>query len=116
MSDIGISSVLSQIRQLRTQAEAMKPAAAVAPGMAAAAQAGTRPTGFAQALESAVRAVNGAQNESARMAQAFELGDPRADVASVMLAMQKSSVTFRAVVEVRNRMVQAYQDVMNMPM
>jgi flagellar hook-basal body complex protein FliE len=115
MSDIGISSVLSQIRQLRTQAEAMKPAAAVAPGMAAA-QAGTRPTGFAQALESAVRAVNGAQNESARMAQAFELGDPRADVASVMLAMQKSSVTFRAVVEVRNRMVQAYQDVMNMPM
>ena len=42
-------------------------------------------------------------------------GDPRADLARVMVAMQQSSVAFRATVEVRNRLVQAYQDVMNMP-
>ena len=45
----------------------------------------------------------------------FELGDPRADLARVMVAMQQSQVAFRATVEVRNRLVQAYQDVMNMP-
>jgi flagellar hook-basal body complex protein FliE len=43
------------------------------------------------------------------------MGDPRADLARVMVAMQQSQVAFRATVEVRNRLVQAYQDVMNMP-
>ena len=50
---------------------------------------------------------------AASMAQEFELG--RGDLASTMVAMQKSQVAFRATVEVRNRVVQAYQDVMNMP-
>jgi flagellar hook-basal body complex protein FliE len=44
------------------------------------------------------------------------MGDPNVDLVRVMLASQQSSVSFRATVEVRNRLVQAYQDVMNMPL
>ena len=51
-----------------------------------------------------------------RLAAAFERGEPGADLAKVMVASQQSSLAFRATVEVRNRLVQAYQDVMNMPL
>jgi flagellar hook-basal body complex protein FliE len=75
-----------------------------------------RGPGFVATLQSTLRQVNETQMESARLAQAFEMGDPRADLVKVMLASQESQVAFRAVVEVRNRLVQAYQDVMNMPL
>ena len=52
----------------------------------------------------------------AKRAKAFEMGDPSADLAKVMVASQQSQIAFRATVEVRNRLVQAYQDVMNMPL
>jgi flagellar hook-basal body complex protein FliE len=50
------------------------------------------------------------------VAQAFELGDPNADLVKVMIASQQSQIALRATVEVRNRVVQAYQDIMNMPL
>ena len=53
---------------------------------------------------------------SGELTRAFELGEPGADLAKVMVAAQQSQVAFRATVEVRNRLVQAYQDVMNMPL
>lgn len=60
--------------------------------------------------------VNDAQQKSGALAKAFEMGDPSADLAKVMVASQQSQIAFRATVEVRNRLVQAYQDVMNMPL
>ena len=72
--------------------------------------------GFGNTLKRAVGQVNAEQNESAALAKAFEMGDPNVDLVRVMLASQQSSVSFRATVEVRNRLVQAYQDVMNMPL
>ena len=57
-----------------------------------------------------------AQQKSGALAKAFEMGDPSADLAKVMVASQQSQIAFRATVEVRNRLVQAYQDVMNMPL
>ena len=44
------------------------------------------------------------------------MGDPSADLAKVMVAAQHSQIAFKATVEIRNRLVQAYQDVMNMPL
>lgn len=113
-----ISSILSQIRAYETRAQNI--AGDVGPGngignaiggSAAPAQGG----GFQQALSQAVDGVSRTQRASSELQQAFELGDPRADLARVMVAMQQSQVAFRATVEVRNRLVQAYQDVMNMP-
>lgn len=106
MSD-AIASVLSQIRALQTQ---------VRPEAAPAAQGATGGVNFGDVFKGALQKVNTAQAESRDLATAFELGDPRADLARVMVAQQQSQLAFRATVEVRNRLVQAYQDVMNMPL
>lgn len=104
MNDIDVSRVLSQIRVLSAQA-ANKP---VAPAAAESA-------GFDKLIGGAIGKVNDAQADATRLQKAFELGDPSADLASVMLAQAKAQVSFKAMSEVRNRLVSAYQDIMNMP-
>ena len=71
---------------------------------------------FTDTLRGALSSVNQAQQTSGTLARDFELGVPGADLAKVMIASQQSQIAFRATVEVRNRLVQAYQDVMNMPL
>ncbi|HZF97665.1 MAG TPA: flagellar hook-basal body complex protein FliE [Pseudoxanthomonas sp.] len=120
MSD-SVSSILSQIRSYQHQLASPAPAlertrgpngdSAIDFGRPAVKQ-----TSFSDTLQNALQGVNEAQQRSGALATAFELGDPRADLARVMVAAQQSSVAFRATVEVRNRLVQAYQDVMNMPL
>ena len=110
MSDASINAILSQIRSLQGQLQTQRPSPVETPAPAAA------ETGFGNTLKRAVTQVNAEQNESAALAKAFEMGDPNVDLVRVMLASQQSSVSFRATVEVRNRLVQAYQDVMNMPL
>ncbi len=116
-----ISSILSQIRAHETSVRA---ASAAAPARNAVNPQGLQPDAigrgaetpaFGDTLNNALESVSRTQRESADLQKAFEMGDPRADLARVMVAMQESSVAFRATVEVRNRLVQAYQDVMNMP-
>lgn len=109
-----ISSILSQIRAHETRTRADAPAG-IAIGAVGGGTGATSAPGFQQTLTNAIDKVSQAQANSGSLQQAFELGDPRADLARVMVAMQQSSVAFRATVEVRNRLVQAYQDVMNMP-
>ena len=75
-----------------------------------------QPASFTETLRGAIAGVNDAQQKSGALAKAFELGEPGADLAKVMVASQQSQIAFRATVEVRNRLVQAYQDVMNMPL
>lgn len=117
-----VRSILSQIRAHELRMQSMQPAAGA--GIAPAGDArpsnaigGTAPTAtdFQKTLNSAIDSVSKAQNDAGALQQAFELGDPKADLARVMVAMQQSQVAFKAAVEVRNRLVQAYQDVMNMP-
>jgi flagellar hook-basal body complex protein FliE len=50
------------------------------------------------------------------MAAALERGDMNASLPEVMIALQKASLSFQAMTEVRNRLVSAYQEIMNMPM
>jgi flagellar hook-basal body complex protein FliE len=61
-----------------------------------------------------VEQVNSAQVASADLAARFEQGDEQVSLAQVMVAGQKSSVSFQAAVQVRNKLLAAYQDVMNM--
>jgi flagellar hook-basal body complex protein FliE len=111
-----ISSILSQIRahEMRTGAARADAAPSNAIDVGGAGKAAAGP-GFAQTLSNAIDKVIATQARAGALQHAFELGDPRADLARVMVAMQQSQVAFRATVEVRNRLVQAYQDVMNMP-
>lgn len=107
MNEIDVNRVLSQIRAMQGQIGSARPAAATPAAQGA---------GFDGLLRSALQQVNGAQQESARLQQAFQMGDPGADLASVMLAGAKAQVGFKAAVEVRNRLVSAYQEIMNMPL
>lgn len=106
MSD-AIASVLSQIRSLQSRiGQPAAPAAPAAPGA----------VGFAETLQHAVARVNDTQQEAAQLQTAYEFGDPKVDLVRVMLASQEAQIGFRATMEVRNRLVQAYQEIMNMPL
>lgn len=120
MSSMQINSVLAQIRSLQSEARVGMPAGrpdvgAVAPDALAGTRGAAQPTSFAQVLKSGLEGVNAAQSRASTMATAFERGTPGVDLAQVMLESQKASVQFRAAVEVRNRLVSAYQEIMNMP-
>ena len=115
-----VTSVLSQIRTFQTQLTPVQPAADAPRSNAieglVTGQPAQQVPSFTDTLRGAVQGVNDAQQKSGALARAFELGEPGADLARVMVASQQSQVAFRATVEVRNRLVQAYQDVMNMPL
>lgn len=77
-----------------------------------AAQAGK--VDFANVLKSSLDGVAQAQSKSDEMQKAFVLGDDRVSLSDTMIAMQKASISFQTAVQVRNKFVQAYNDVMNM--
>ena len=106
-----IDSVLSQIRALQSQVKA--PAVPQA-GHANHGSAAAPVNSFADVLKQGLGQVNQTQQSADALATAFQRGTPGVELADVMIEMQKASVSFRAVTEVRNRMVSAYQDIMNM--
>ncbi len=117
-----VTSILSQIRSYQTQVGqpalnplAEAPRSNALPGTVLDAPQ-VQPASFTETLRGAIAGVNDAQQKSGALAKAFELGEPGADLAKVMVASQQSQIAFRTTVEVRNRLVQAYQDVMNMPL
>lgn len=69
---------------------------------------------FAAALKASLDSVNGAQSKADNMTQRFALGDDSVNLSDVMITMQKASIAFQATVQVRNKLVSAYQDIMNM--
>ena len=70
---------------------------------------------FSDMMSMAVNKVNDTQKASGAMSKAYEQGDPNIDIADVMIASQKSSVAFQSALQVRNKLVEAYRAVMNMP-
>ncbi|MFG1498226.1 flagellar hook-basal body complex protein FliE [Saccharospirillum sp. HFRX-1] len=70
---------------------------------------------FGEMFKSAVDTVNDTQMAASEIATRYEQGDPEVDLPEVMIALQKSSVSFQAMTQVRNKMVEAYKDIMNMP-
>lgn len=70
---------------------------------------------FGQLMSQAIDNVNDLQSSSKKMATAYEMGQSGVDITDVMIASQKASVSFQAMVQVRNKLVDAYKDVMNMP-
>ncbi|WP_246294816.1 flagellar hook-basal body complex protein FliE [Piscinibacter koreensis] len=72
------------------------------------------PAGFQQALGKALGAVSQAQNEASALQREVQLDNPTVSLEQTMIAMQKAQIGFQATLQVRNRLVQAYSDVMNM--
>jgi flagellar hook-basal body complex protein FliE len=110
MSNMQIDSVLSQIRAMSAQIKPIQ-----APAVDHTAGSGqVASTSFADVLKQGLNQVNQVQQSAGSLATAFQRGAPGVELADVMIEMQKANVSFRAVTEVRNRMVSAYQDIMNM--
>ena len=74
----------------------------------------SKPGAFTEALSSALQQVNGLQNQAGEAAAAFERGETT-DIAAVMLSKQQASVSFEATLQVRNKLLSAYKDIMSMP-
>jgi flagellar hook-basal body complex protein FliE len=114
MSQIEIDRVLGQIRALRAQAGSglgSLPAPTSSTGRAEERSS----VSFSAVLRNGLDQVNAEQQRARATATAFEQGKPGVDLAQTMLEMQKASISFRAAVEVRNKLVSAYQEIMNMP-
>lgn len=99
--------------QLLTQLRAMQSQAQTSPIDTQNAQV-NQPVEFATLMKNAVNQVNETQQSASSMRTGFEMGDPNINLADVMIASQKSSVAFEATVQVRNKLVEAYQEVMRM--
>ena len=98
--------MLSELRSVSqvAQGQAVSPADAPAGGV-----------NFADVLNNALKDVSAAQGEARAMAQNFSAGDPNVNLQDVMVNLQKANLSFQQMVQVRNRLVTAYQDIMNMP-
>jgi len=116
MSQMEIDRVLAQIRSM---AQSARPGGAGGIGAAGNAVPGGVAgidNGFARLLKQGIESVNAAQARSTDMAAKFERGVPGVELPQVMLEMQKANVSFRALTEVRNKFVEAYREIMNMPL
>jgi flagellar hook-basal body complex protein FliE len=118
MSQMEIDRVLATIRSFSQQG----PGGPAANGIggtggvgSAHAPAQSGASAFANLIRQGLDSVNQTQQNASSLATAFEKGVPGVELPQVMLEMQKASVSFRAVTEVRNRLVNAYQEIMNMP-
>ncbi len=106
MNKIGPEQLLSQIRLLGRELQT--------PSIPAGGN--TNPvSNFGALLKSSLQAVNESQQTAGQLKVGFESGSGSASLAEVMIASQKADLSFRAVTEVRNKLVAAYQDIMNMP-
>ena len=70
---------------------------------------------FADMMTKAIDTVNESQMTASSLSKRFEMGDESVDLAQVMVSGQKAKIAFNALTEVRNKLLTAYQDVMNMP-
>lgn len=104
MSDIGINQVLAQMRAMQALANPQATSEAV-----------QGQGNFSNLMQDSIREVNVAMQESRAMTTRFEMGDPSVSLAEVMVNSQKAGLQFQAVAEIRNRVLSAYKEVMNMP-
>lgn len=99
--------------QLLTQMRAAQALATQQPTAIAQGQDSGR-VDFSDLVKSAVDKVNETQQASSALKTAFELGDPNVSLADVMIAGQKSTIAFEATIQVRNKLVRAYEEIMRM--
>lgn len=109
MSITSIESVLQQMRVLAQSSGTSAAAGAEAAGAEAA------PGGFAGELKKSLDRISDTQQNAYSQAEAFELGKPGVALNDVMVDMQKANIGFQMGLQVRNRVVAAYQEIMNMP-
>jgi flagellar hook-basal body complex protein FliE len=103
MSDINVNQLLTQMRTMSVEAGAKSPQS-------------DSSGDFAAMLKQSIDSVNQTQTTAGNLSRDFEIGKSDVSLAEVMIASQKANVSFQAMLQVRNKLVDAYQSVMSMPM
>lgn len=107
----GVDRVMQLRAQILERNEALQRATS---GTAAPISQPAGPSSFIDTMQQAVANVNGAQNRASELSASYERGET-VDIAKVMLARQEASVGFEATLQVRNKLLTAYRDIMSMP-
>ena len=110
MSTIDQSRLLQMRSSILNQNDALRRAA----GREAPVEAVVSTTPFAQTMTDALHVVNAQQGKASALSAAYERGETN-DIVSVMVERQKASIGFEATLQVRNKLLSAYRDIMNMP-
>ena len=108
---MGIDRVMALRSQILERNSALQKAGA---GTSAAPATETKSTSFADTMQNALKAVNEDQTKASNLSAQYERGET-IDIAKVMLARQQASVGFEATLQVRNKLLSAYKDIMSMP-
>lgn len=103
MNTIGTSSLIQQMREMASIANG---------GENNVKTVGN--SGFSGMFKDAINSVNELQKTSSELKTGYELGDPNINLTQVMIASQKSEISFQALLQVRNKLLMAYQEVMRM--
>ncbi|HKR17469.1 flagellar hook-basal body complex protein FliE [Rhizorhapis sp.] len=116
MTVINTNSVMAMRAAILQQNAALREASSAADVVSSPLSGTTRAgsANFGTAMKSALSEVNALQNQSSEAAAAYERGETT-DIAAVMLAKQQASIGFEATLQVRNKLLSAYKDIMSMP-
>ena len=107
MKEINANQLIAQMKIMQSQA-ATSPSTSF--------QLNAPAHGFGNVLANALNEVNEYSANAEQLLKRFDMGDKSVSLAEVMVSLQKSSLSFQALTQVRNRLVSAYQDIMNMPL
>lgn len=107
-------NVTSGMDQILAQLRAASDLAAGSSKSAAIASATVSQADFGQLLKSAVDQVNTVQQTASQLSQEFVGGNQDVELHDVMISLQKANISFQSMIQVRNRLVTAYQEIMNM--
>jgi flagellar hook-basal body complex protein FliE len=112
MNVSGVDNLLAQMRS--AMAIAQGGVSPLTPNITAGTNGVAGTTDFASVLKSSLDSVAQAQNHAQTMQQSFVLGDDKVSLSDVMIDMQKANISFQTTVQVRNKFIAAYNDIMNM--
>ncbi|MEK9822553.1 MAG: flagellar hook-basal body complex protein FliE [Pseudomonadales bacterium] len=102
MSNMDVSQVLAQIRTMNASASQLE-------------QTNVNKPDFGELLKQSIDQVSETQQHAKDLSKAFQMGDKDVQLPEVMIAMQKASISFEAMSQVRNKLLSAYREIMNMP-
>lgn len=106
MNEIDTSQLLTQMRAMATAAQNQ---------MGETTQTNPAGSDFGDLLSKSIDSVQELQSESGNLGDAFISGDPKVSLAEVMIAKQKAGIAFEATLQVRNKILSAYKEIMSMP-
>ncbi|MBX2839881.1 MAG: flagellar hook-basal body complex protein FliE [Gammaproteobacteria bacterium] len=109
-NSIDSNVLLAQLRTMAAQAGLENP------NSAAVKNDDAKTTDFTEVLKTSIHHVNETSTQASELAKAFERGEQGVELSQVMIEMQKARVSFETLSQVRNKVVSAYQEIMNMPL